>query len=1087
MACVPKDTAGGFEPRPDAYESQFETTDEAKDNFAESQADVDRLIDIVSNTMSESSNIPEGAPVTPSADALRAARAAHADLGDAVNRGMAKEQARAAEWVSQVEMNAANSVGRIGWFMNLASSISHTLLRGNEAIMDRWAVLTMPMEGRSLSANSLSAALHGRKDKLLGSLSVLNERYMKPFLESIRPAADRLGFADVSQFAHVVGNWATARHMPERNKYLRETVYPRLIEKARNDGDEAAAIDLEAKLQELIDGQFEIGENDETGRRWFSGGLTDAEAQQVQESFLSQYRIPREEMDRYADNLMNVYRNIQLYRAEEGFIDQNAFEKLPKDFVYFVPTRAMSAFKKGNQFEDAAIYNPGNLRAMEGTYGDVANAYFTIDHFMRRTAQEYANRDLGQILIALRRHAKDNNVEGRYGLLVESYDPDAMSRSERLHDMLEGKYGFVMSATMPEVQADGSVKNHRYAISFDPFYVDQANNISGQELNRAMQDEVRNDIVLGQFGKWNNNLASLNTYYNIAFSPVNMTRDLGERASAMIGQSYRMENGNLVDGSSLVRSYIAAVPQVMKFLANVMRGRVDLDASPIGRYYKEYVQDGIKQQFNPNKERTNTEMQRVQGAEDFNRGVTEFNQMMKDKRFAGLRNAMVGTAGPILQKASRWLANWNDYFNNVASLSQYYALRNSGVARESAREGTISIMNLRENGTATAALRAVYPFVKPTMQGAASILRTMGLAPNAAGKFQPNLKGTAFLASQVAAFAVLKPMLAASFGEDELDAMPITDLARFIPIKLDDEGNIIKLNLPFGPTPIAATLYHTLDRAARGKIDGMDAMGEILASIVRNVQPADLPLFAASTDPALYLMQLVTPSTFMPILRVASNTSAYGRELTYADKDSLVPMSEQGSIRTPSGWHTFARMASPIVDLAPEQWRTLIEGYANGPIRLLTGLINQESAINMGIDKTTQGVLGPFLTALGMTAWYKHLPDATSQRFYQEYAAVRDRIRKYNVPLKDGVERRGEEREAFFRQQMSDKGVPQEDIDKYFDFYHADQDIRKLGTQLKKAVLETGVLDDPSNDAWRELYDAYYEARKERQAVGLGL
>ena len=51
------------------------------------------------------------------------------------------------------------------------------------------------------------------------------------------------------------------------------------------------------------------------------------------------------------------------------------------------------------------------------------------------------------------------------------------------------------------------------------------------------------------------------------------------------------------------------------------------------------------------------------------------------------------------------------------------------------------MMNLYQRGTATPALQCLYPFIIPTMQGAANIMRTMGFVPDQRGVYRATRKG----------------------------------------------------------------------------------------------------------------------------------------------------------------------------------------------------------------------------------------------------------------------------------------------------------------------------------------------------------
>lgn len=1054
---------------------------DAVNNIQTEQSQIEALQDQIVNGMPEGSSTLEGGPVHPDTAAQQAANL----LRRAAAEGEADNLARFARVREEIN-NIPREVRTASWMLSASESLTKWFLRGKQATLEKWALLTTPSEGKTTSANETVSLIRGRKDKFIGSVEYMNREFFAPWIKSLKVASERLGFKDVEDFAQRVGMYATLRHMPERTDYLINQVYPAAMQEVLRNPDlsETERLrnynQLEEDLNEIIEGRDQVGINPATGRRWLSGGRTDAEAAADIDAFFNEYHISREEMDTYADGLVDVYQQIQRWRAENGFMESSVAEDLPP-FEYFVPVRTIADLHNPpGGYEDAAIYNPGSLHAMKGTRGDIAEAFTTIRRFMVRAGQEYANRDLGQRLVAIRQRDGNNG-------LVRAYPYGNGRGSKAAADALAGKTGFVMTVAIPERLKDGTVRYQKYAITFDPTKTDADTGISGRALNDAMRDMTEADAGLGMLGRVNNRLASLNTYYSPLFSVVNAPRDFGERISAMFGQSYRLENGNIVDGTRFVRGMISAIPEVTAFLKNVMRGTVDLDASEIGRIYKDYVTDGLRQEFIAPREQTNKDLQSLQNMVDDIAGLQEYKTLTQDKSMQGVRNALAGLGQGKLRLLAKGLHNWNEFFNNIAPLSQYYTLRRMGVTRESARDGTTSIMNLREQGTLTNLMRAIFPFAKPTLQGGASMLRTMGLAPNAAGEFRPNIKGIGYMLGTVMAMAALKPVIAGAFGEENLDAMPIHELSRYIPIKFsNDPQDVFKMPLPFGPTQVSMAFFHAVDRMLRGKLEPSEAAGETLAALIRNVQPADLPMFSMKTDPAKFLLEMFVPNMVMPLYRVAANTNAFGQPITYADKKSITPMSEQGTIRTATAWHTLARTMSPIIDATPESWKEFATGYLSGPLRMITGTMEQQSAVNLGFDKSTQGILGPVFTALGMTMLYKRMPDATSMRFYEAYNDTIDKLKSYSVITTDGQRRSAEDREAFIRERMDEKGVPAELADRYFQLYKIDQELRKLSTKLRTDLLDSRVWDSTTSETWRSIYDTYLDNRRDLQRAGLG-
>lgn len=992
-------------------------------------------------------------------------------------------------------VNAADTVGNHGWFLKLSDWLTSRFVTSRSPVYS-WAMVYAPTEGRTSGDNPVVRAMRNAESQIMGHSKEMYDSFVKPTIDVIKEIADSIG-VDTQELAMEAGMWQIYQHTKERTDYLIDKLTTEL-QAAVNDPD-VSTTTLNSKYAQLSDLLTYYNEadpiTDKGDRPYTATGVTPAEAEKLKQEMMVRLGLTESELSNMGGAVRDMYHNVQVYAAEHGLYTPEELAELPDMFTEFVPTMSKAENRMGNA-SDVTRYNPGDVHAMQGiNNAAISDAFSSTLMYVNRVATALGTREMGMALNAV--HANGirtgiaNGIERvPYKTIVgrlKSADQSVRAQAERF---LNGQDGFVLVSSIPEVDANtGSTVLTKYAFRFDPNWVSEDGSFSGAYLNKAMAALPKQAMGWQAVASATGALASLNTKWSYSFAPINAIRDGGERAFSMYSRSYTTENGAQYMPSlfDISLGYVSAVTKAVPTLINIMRGEVPPTA--MGASWRDYVADGLKQDFNFAQVRA--EQNKLKNAAEKARLMQQqnANNLMQPKN-KGILQA-IQKAGIPLVKFNEVVTKWNDFFNNLAPFAQYHMLRSMGVTRAAAREGVLSVMNLRESGMYTDALRTIFPFVKPTMQSAANTLKALGLAPNASGQFQMNWRGLGMLGGQILAFAVLKAALAADMGEEAYDKFSIRDLASYIPLRIG-EKDVFKINLPFGPTTLAATTYNVIDRMSRGKMEPEEAAAEMLLSVIRTVTPADLPQFNASANPLGWFAQLITPYIVKPAVEAGFNTSAFGRPLNYAadTADAYTPRHTLGQTSTPDNWAKAAKFIATYfgLDVTPEAIQHFMEGYFVGPLRVITGTINENSLNSMGFDKTTRGVLGPWLSALGATMLYKRIPEGHTTEFYDLKRRNEEKVRKLGINLHKIKADDSEERDAMWRSALEDAGADETTIDTFMSLRAADRELKKIATEYRAVADKGDFLDDPDPKAYLTEYLNEMQDKKEdvyQQVLGL--
>ena len=418
---------------------------------------------------------------------------------------------------------------------------------------------------------------------------------------------------------------------------------------------------------------------------------------------------------------------------------------------------------------------------------------------------------------------------------------------------------------------------------------------------------------------------------------------------------------------------------------------------------------------------------------------------------------------------------WNSMMNNTPAFAQYMALREHGLSMREAGVAVGEMLNTNLSGEWTRGLRNIFPFVRPTMQAARALLRSFGLASDASGKFSFSGKerNAGFAIGSYVVLSSLYGFLRDGMGESEgggyaMDALSVSQVAGALPVMPDEDGGFYKLQVPFGMQRIALGMAVAVDRVERGVISPEDGLFSIVATVAKQVSPADFPEWAMRTDPISWLGQAFAPALLRPMVDVMANKNFAGRPIVWGGQggdESVEPKAYKGYSTTAQSYKDTARAIFDAtgIDLAPEQVKALMRGYLGGPLRIGTELM--ESG-NPGTDeqrKSSSQVLGPVLTMLGATMYYGKLRDADMQLFYDAKARIMQDVKFSGVQWKNEELAKGRNPDAYRAwrvQQLRDAGWDEAKLADLDLILRLDSELRKSNQNWRGPLLEAVRLDD---------------------------
>lgn len=914
--------------------------------------------------------------------------------------------------------------------------------------------------GKPKSQNSWIQAFNQMRPKIRGLHAIYKERAQDILDNCIRLARGTIYSG--TEIANFAGEYLNCLHAPERNAHLLRHWNEIIKENAKridtlifnNDTlsrkERAELKSLESVNRQLIKQVEQLTkylESDNPPAGLIHGGYTNKQARDKLAYIEKQTGLSKAELEGVARQISDTFDYLTKELAEAGAIPPEQLAAIP-DFKWYAPqlSQGMNLIAASN---DATHYVPGSRHQANGMTEPPDNAWLTLDYAMRRTATEIGSQDFGLLLAAAeRKFNKKKDGEPDWTSPIRSFNEKqlmAMLSSGTIEQRQEANAmlnnnGMVVN--VPVTAKDGTRSFERRYYWFNPRW--SSGRLTGEALNLALSSNYK----LGT--KPVEMLATATSYYGQShtrflpgFAPVAGIRDFTERLLHIASREFIDENGQRISGTSIVGQYAANIARVGSGLFQAMRGKIDPN-SEIGRLYNEYRRQGLLQKFTPAVKQEPKPIEQIAEGNSIADSLRDWKldkqaDWLQERRFDAWRK-VINQAGDAGNKAIRVIDSWNDYWQNIPSFAQYVTLRKAGLSAKDAAAHTLDVMNMSQVGSVTKMLAVIAPFVRPTMQGAKAFATSMGLTGRNAEEIIANGKRgwMTGLAASIA-FGGLLSLIRDSMGTDEkgrpvMDSIPISRMTTSIQIGLDDEGNVIKLPVGFGPVRVAYALAACMDRISRGIMNPSDAAFEVLFAAARDSVPGNNPMFNFKDKPAEFIMQYLCPAPLKPFLELSQNTNAFGGKIYKDDGSFDKAAAEQGFKTTPAVWHRVARdmLREYGFDIAPEAYAHVAKGLTYGPGRMITsGIVSfaESDEPYLGMNKPTAlRDMNPILAMLGGTLFYGKARDPSKTYYYQAADDLMLKAKRAGVDMtQDG--KTGEEGREIVRRKLLDAGLDNDTVE----------------------------------------------------------
>lgn len=800
-----------------------------------------------------------------------------------------------------------------------------------------------------------------------------------------------------------------------------------------------------------------------------SSGYTNAQAKALMARIEKDFSfMTPEELRSIAKRMSQEFDYLTEELARAGAIPPEQLTRIP-DFEWHAPQVTKLANVEGAS-NDAVFYTPGSVHAAEGTTYTPDSAWQSLIYAGRRTATQIGSQDFGLLLAAaerkFRRIAEENPD---YTVPIRSYSERELQgmlahgtrQEQQIARAIYNNNGMVINT--PVEGANGRRSFERRYYYFNPQW--SSGRLNADSLNQALSSNYKlGSKPVEWLSKATSYYGQSHTRFIFGFAPVSGFRDFTERLVHIASRDFYTEDGEHLSGASLVGRYAVNFGRFTTTLARAMLGKLDA-GSEGGIFYDEYRRFGLLQKFTSSIGRapqTLDEIVRGGKTADSLRswGLNKQADWLDGKNFGAWKRVING-AGEAGQSALRVLDGWNDYFQNLPSFAYYVTLRKAGVSARNAAAHTLDIMNMTQTGTVAKQLAVIAPFVRPTMQGAAAFAKSMGLSGrNVHEIFEQGKKGWITALAAASAFGVLLPLIKESLGTDEkgnsrLDSYPISRATTALMIGINDEGDMIRLPVGFGPVRTAYATAMAMDRVARGIMDPGEAAFEVLFAIARDTVPGNNPMFNFKDKPAEFITQYFCPAPLKPFLELSQNTNAFGGKIYKNGFDMEKAVSAQGRKSTPAVWHRVAREIADMngPDMAPESIMHLAKGLTLGPVRAIsTGIVSwaEDDEPYLGMNKPTAlRAMNPVLAMLGGTLYYATDRGTSKIYYYQAADDLMKKAQRAGVNMTQDGEK-GEAGRAIVMQKLLDAGIDPADAEDIIRLRTARQTLMAQGAAFSK-------------------------------------
>lgn len=882
-----------------------------------------------------------------------------------------------------------------------------------------------PKQGSVDSAPMYQAFVMAR-NRVRGAKVELQEQILRPLQQWIaKVAQDR--DVEPQALAQKMGQLYTYMHILEAARKQEQQLQRAVIEARMKEsaGEEDSGL---AKAQQALQEYYDFQDDPTTAKPVnIYGGVTVKDARAGMQAIMNE--LGDELSEEAVGKFQKAWADITNYQIEHGALSQQDVRSLGA-WSYYCALVTKTAYDNTAANDMISLF-PSKLNYYRaGSLDPAVDAFTSLNYMISRTANNVGSFDLGREtaagyrILADRYHQgldnesgtslpeSNNNVRRKHEritntLAIDYYNGMGMVSAKALHAIVDADNvssdvrahaqalldNCDLLVRVNERTADGNLQESvPYAIIFDksdPNVADVKKAFSSPFKIDVPQKNWINTLDRG-LTKATSAYAQLNTTFRPWFPPVDAVRDFIDRIYFSMGKSFRTADGSTIAGSTITARMTVATKYTPEILKAVLTGNTNYDGK-IGQYLTEFKKQGIM---------TSASLRGMLEHTADNTLVYIQKAIEQAEKGASLKE----TSKKLLKAGKAPFRLWSEMMYSVPAATMFIALRESGVDAKAAAFYVTEMMNLSQRGEITNVLARAFPFLASIGQSSIQLTNFFGLNIGTFGTTRnvKNDKETrkniarawALFGGSTIVTLMLLPLIAAGFGGDDddedkgykiLDNMSL-DSFTFLPIPIGGQ-DYIKFPLSYGPIQYAVQFAIGVDRMFRGADTPGHVAMNLIDSYIRNVSPLAGPQFEAhsASDFMKKMLMTVTPAIVQPIANTFGyNKTYFGREIVnqkYINEYDRLADIDRDS--TPRGYKDFAKaMADFGIDLAPEQWKEVISGYATGPLAGILQAVVDDPLAKDPAYASLRDELGPMFTALGASMSFGSVGNTEQNLFY---------------------------------------------------------------------------------------------------------
>lgn len=1012
---------------------------------------------------------------------------------DAASTGQAMRVASLNNMWDRANGLTTNSENRL---LHAASSIRHMFVDRSAKLGEHFYLYAADPAATNVLDNELSSQAAHLQSRYQGELERLGSQYVKDIYSIADQAARKLGYRySNEEILHMIGDYANADHV------LTDSTNQRQIDKWLAEAErieklpeelQTPSLKHQAKMKRFFSaGLSKHMDNPNPPTNLITSGYTNGEAREI----IRRIEATGVDMDlirQGADRTVAQNRMLLEEHLKNGDIAPEQYNALrANNFSRYTPLVTRVTNNTGF-INDPIPYVQTTFHRREGRSVFPDDAVTSTLVRTRRAAGAIATRPFGDMLMVLAKQNMERvGKEGDNGLRIRSMaslqhatDTDSVALA-RFSQHAEKNGGFIVNE--PILNSMGvQVGSKRSLVCFDPNWKG-ANGLMGAELNEALLLNTDMTPLQKALIATTGTYGQLFTRFRPWFGVVNSGRDTIERIGHIANRDFMDETGNTVRGYSLLAKYAKNVAWAYAHLPGIMRGMkngsFDMN-SPTGKYWQEYVRYGVHQDYTWGA--TSDFMKSNQLRRRETTGLPDY---LQGETASGVRQ-LLRQSGSFGSKAKSALDGFNDYWNNIAAFAEFVTLREAGVPAERAARNTLDSMDFNQQGKYTNPLRMIFPFVKPIVQSAAAMSRSLGITYDSRGIAKAGWKGWAAAACFGLGLEMAKAMATESMGYDEdglprIDQIPLSKLSRGFPVGFGDEhGFHFFMNTGYSTPRLVSTMVWGMDRVKRGILAPETFGGQMLLTYLQELSPGNWPEFSFKDNPAEYIMQLITPSMLSPLAESAMNTDSFGHKLKRYEAPEHTAKSDYGGGSTLKVYSKLAQTVKKTfgIDAYPEQYQHFVQSTFVGPAVILRSLWESSDEPSLKQSQHYKDThLHPVVEMLGATMSFGYADDVAKGLFNQAEMKLLKIIRDNHIQkASDTAYKRGDKegQRRWWHDQCVAAGLDEptaEDIRLYFET----ADKLKVGSPEVNAYLRGQINNDVDYETLQARMDEATASRRQ--------